>query len=434
MVVDPEKEAAMTDETARGAGPGEGDAGAGRRASAVVSWALLIFTGVLSGTMLIPAVRPLFAARAGAAEGAMHAFMTLNLLGAVVGAPLLARWADRRRAGVGVVAALAFGDGVLLLACATPLPIPALLALRFVQGALNVGALSILMGLAPRGGAQAHNRSYGVAGAAMMAGVAAGPPLGTALLVTSPVGPLVVGGVLELLAAVAVLRLAVAPRAAAPAAASSALLRAEPLLRLPALWAFVERFGVGCFVVTFALHCHQARGLGDAQIGRLYGWFLIPFVLAMYPASRLGPRAGRAPVVLGGLVAYGVAYLLIGTASTRVLPLVLALAGVASSAVYAPALCLAATLAPAARRAGAMAMLNASGALGMMVGTAVAGIASAVLRRAGLGASAYVTVLACAGVAQFVAAAASVPALVRMRELDRAAPAGAALAGAGRAP
>ena len=44
--------------------------------------AVLIFVQMLPATLLTPAVRPLFAGLHGGAEGPMHAFMSLNMIGA----------------------------------------------------------------------------------------------------------------------------------------------------------------------------------------------------------------------------------------------------------------------------------------------------------------------------------------------------------------
>src|SRR5689334_9882525 len=50
-----------------------------------------VFLQMLPATLLAPAIRPLFAEFHGGAEGPMHAFMSLNMLGAILTTPLVAR-------------------------------------------------------------------------------------------------------------------------------------------------------------------------------------------------------------------------------------------------------------------------------------------------------------------------------------------------------
>lgn len=62
---------------------------------AVCALALLVLIQMLPATLVTPAIRPFFATWHGGHEGAMHAFMALNMLGGLLAAPWLARPADR---------------------------------------------------------------------------------------------------------------------------------------------------------------------------------------------------------------------------------------------------------------------------------------------------------------------------------------------------
>src|SRR4051812_1832753 len=101
---------------------------------------------MLPGTIVIPVVRSFVTAGWPGSEWLMHAFLAVNLLGAVVGGPLLAVRAERmgrRRRVAGFSAML---DGALLLGVTLSPPVWLLLGLRFVQGAVYIAAVSILMG------------------------------------------------------------------------------------------------------------------------------------------------------------------------------------------------------------------------------------------------------------------------------------------------
>lgn len=338
--------------------------------------ALLAFMCVLSGTLLIPAVRPFMAWAAPGNESAAHAFMALNMLGAVLAAPIVVKLTSQVRSPARLIAALALGDGVLLGLLTFGLPLSVMLVIRTVQGALNVGALSVLLGSAPTGEHAGRGSRYGLLGAAMMLGVAAGAPLGTICLTLGARAPVLAGSLLLLAVA------AVVPRVSLDRAApGQGSWRNVPLS--PMAWVFAERFAIGLFVVTFSFHARKCLGVSDARIGLLLTVFLLPFGLGVYPAGMLTDRVGTRGVALGGLGAYGVAFLCLPQASEMQLLWVMLLLGLSSAAVFAAAMREASKGADVGTRIAAMSALTSSGSLGMLLGTAVAGIASAVLRSHG---------------------------------------------------
>jgi MFS family permease len=313
---------------------------------------------MLSSTLLIPAVRPFFAAVHPSAEGGLFWFMSVNMLGAIVGAPMLGALADALRARWLVLVAAAVLDGVLLFLCALPLDLPVVLVLRCVQGAANVAAVSLLMGLTTSVGVPAT-------GGATIAAIAVGAPLGTLLLPLGPEVPLQVGAILPVVVAVVVGALQPgAPRARAVTPG----LRRVWSAASAGIFVFAERLAIGLFIVPFSLLCHDVRGLDDALVGRLYAAFLVPFALATatWPRLRAPPVAS---VVLGAVV-YASA-LVAAARVADVLPLaaVLVAGGVGAAGVYAPALRSVARLVPSERVGAAMGLVNALGALGMLLGS-----------------------------------------------------------------
>jgi MFS family permease len=366
--------------------------------------ALAMVASVLSGTILMPAVRPLMAWVAPGNDSAVHAFMALNLLGGILGAPLCARLGRRFNHSARFIACLALGDALLLLLCGAGLPLGALLAVRTAQGALNVGALSLLMGQAPLGSGGRSGAQSGIFGTAIMVGVALGAPLGTALLPLGPRAPLFTAVLLEILVALVVGRLsfALGNETAAPLP-SDRLGERQRLDLSPALWVGLERFAIGCFVVTFALHCRSCLGRSDVQAGQLMSAFLLPFVLTVYPAGRLGDRLAVERLAQLGLTGYGLGFLALPYVSAAGLVLLMPVLGVSSALVFAAALKRALHTAGAQGRVQAMACLNSAGNLGMFLGTAVSGIVSALARARGLGPQvAHQLVFGMAGVAQLI--------------------------------
>jgi MFS family permease len=370
--------------------------------------ALAMVASVLSGTILMPAVRPLMAWVAPGNDSAVHAFMAFNLLGGIVGAPLCARVGRRFSHPARFIACLALGDALLLLLCGAGLPLGALLAVRTAQGALNVGALSLLMGQAPLGNGGRSGAKSGVFGTAIMVGVALGAPLGTALLPLGPRAPLFTAVLLEVLVALVVGRLsfALGNEAAAPSPSEHQHQRLGERQRLdlsPALWVGLERFAIGCFVVTFALHCRSCLGRSDVESGQLMSAFLLPFVLTVYPAGRLADRLAVERLAQLGLTGYGLGFLALPYVSAAGLILLMPVLGVSSALVFAAALKRALRGAGAQGRVQAMACVNAAGNLGMFLGTALSGVVSAVARARGLGPQVgHQLVFVMAGVAQLM--------------------------------
>jgi len=359
--------------------------------------ALLAGGTVLSSTLLIPAVRPFMGDHHGAPEAAFHAFMTVNLVGGAIGAPLVARWSERLRSPGRLLTTLCLLDGLLLLACMAPLPVGAILTLRTVQGAANLGGLSLIMGAATRG-TTGTGRALGGVGAAVMVGVAAGSPLGTLALGLGPWGPVMVGGAIQLAVAAGTIFL---PRWE-PKRRTTERLRAS---RLPALWVGVERFGVGALVVSFAIYAREVHGLSDIDVGIAFAWFMVPFVAAVYPATRVASGPWRLRASLLGLSTYGLALGSIGVVPPGWIPVSMACCGMASAFVYGASLRGCADGVDPTRRARAMAALNAAGGVGMLLGTAGAGIVSTFWRRAGGDAAVvFPAIFAGAGLLQWGAA------------------------------
>ncbi len=198
------------------------------------------------------------------------------------------------------------------------------------------------------------------------------------------------------------------------------LLTDTPILRVPTLFIGAERFVVGCFVVTFSLYAHDVLDLSDARIGALYSWFLVPFALLTWPMGLLTAGVDRGVVLGAGALLYGVCFLLLGSVTGWALPVVLALAGVASAAVYTPSLCVVTERAPYSMRSVAMGLANAGGTLGMLLGTATAGIFTMVMSGRGAAqADVYRWVFQLAGSVQLAVLFIGLPALRSLSRGDR---------------
>lgn len=349
--------------------------------------AVLVLLSMLSSTLLIPAVRPFFAAVHPGQEGALHAFMSINMLGAILGAPALGWLADKSGQRTWTLGIAAVVDGVLLFACSLPLPLPLVLSLRFLQGAANVGVLSLLMGLA-------GTRGVPLAGGATIFAIALGAPLGGLLLKISPAAPLQVGAMLPLCVAAAVA--ALQPLWPARSAAGFFdVLKSQQLAWSPALLIFVERFAIGGFVVPFSLMAYDVWGFDRASVSGLYSAFLMPFAVATALLPRVFARgASWARLVTAGIAAYALCLFFVPRLPDRLpLALLLVVGGLGAAAVYAPSLRVAAANVDGRLRSVTMGLMNAAGSLGMLLGTAIAGFLSTMLQARGFEKGAALTVV-----------------------------------------
>ncbi|MEO8361640.1 MAG: MFS transporter [Vicinamibacteria bacterium] len=345
-----------------------------------------VFLQMLPATLLAPAIRPLFAQFHGGAESPMHAFMSLNMLGAILTTPLIARLVssgNARRSGRWLMA-LAGLDAILLVVVSLPLATSLVLLLRTFEGAAHLGAATLLLSRAaaykPLVGA---GRAMGMAGGAVMLAIAFGSGLGGLLVAESPRLPFLVGAAFAAVVALAApyLYSSTLPVEHAETSTLRRLSWRDPDVFGPLSAAFIERFTVGLIIVTFALFATKTHGLSDRSVGLLYSMLMLPFALLMYPASRMGDRIPRAALLGGGTLAYGLSIASLALVPKGLLPLSMIVAGIASSFMYGTVLCYAATLVPAESRGRMMALVNTAGAAGMLLGPMIGGILVAIGKR-----------------------------------------------------
>jgi len=383
-----------------------------------------VFLQMLPATLLAPAIRPLFAELHGGAEGPMHAFMSLNMLGAIITTPLIARLVSSGNASRSArwLMALAGLDAVLLVVVSLPLATPLVLLLRTVEGAAHLGSATLLLARAaaykPLVGA---GRAMGMAGGAVMLAIAFGSGLGGILVGESPRLPFLVGASLSAIVAFAApfLYSSTLPIEPRDASAPRRISLRDGNVMGPLSAAFIERFTIGLIIVTFALFATKTHGLSDRSIGLLYSMLMLPFALLMYPASRLGDRVPRAGLLGLGALLYGAAIASLAIAPKALLPVSMMAAGIASSFMYGTVLCYAATLVPAESRGRMMALVNTAGALGMLLGPMCGGIMVAIGRNQADPLSAYRNVFYLAGAVCAVWVLVQGPWLARRLETER---------------
>jgi MFS family permease len=338
---------------------------------------LLAFAHMLPATMLSPAIRPLFAALHPGRDGALHAFFAVHMIGGMVAAPLAIGALRRGVPARALFVALAAIDAALLLAFAAPIGTSALLVARVIDGAAHVAASTLLLAIAAspsRARSAVPTVSFGIMGA-----VAIGSVLGALLVGLSPRAPFRVASALMAM---------VACGAASALGSGAVVTRARPRAWLSkgtlpfAIDALIARLQVGALIVSYALLAHRAHGLDDRTIGRHFALVTVPFALATGPLARFGQRRGARGLGALGLVVVGAVTAPLGWIPTRALPYAMSALGLASAAIFAALVAEASSAGDELARARRMAVLNAAGCAGMLLGPTLAGVLAAVARSA----------------------------------------------------
>ncbi len=390
------------------------------------AWVLgLIAVGMLIPvTLPVPVLRGLVADRFDVSEFWSSAFMSINMVGALLAAPLAGAFADRTgRRRLPIVAALC-ADAVLFWLLTLELPFAVFLLLRFIEGAAHITALSLLLSLAAdRARLAGSGRVMGFVGGGLTLGVAMGAPLGGRLGQHDPLLPLLVGAILSgLLAAVCWLVLAELPRASGSRPRLRdlvAALRRDAVLAVPLAYAFVDRFTVGFFTTTFTHWMGRIHELPVKDIGILLGLFLGPFSLLSYPFGRLGERWSRTRMLAWGSLVYGVGLVTLGLWPVALYPAVMVGLGVVSAVMFVPSLMLTAELAGPDVKSTALGGFNAAGSLGFLLGPLVGGGVSAGLAPSLGWEVSYPSAFAVAGAAEIGCVLLTLGALRRLRSAGR---------------
>ncbi|WP_137286512.1 MFS transporter [Halorussus salinisoli] len=343
--------------------------------------ATVVFAVLLAQVLLYPGVPDLVAAvGATTTLDASMWFLAAEFAAFVAFAGVWGAVSDRlgRRTPLVVAGALGGAVGYFALAFlpgALSLSFGGVLALRAIQGATTIGAFSLAMTMLMdlEGG---HGRNMGAAGIAIGLGTAVGAPLGGRLYGLGALVPLYVAG--GLLVCAAVVALSIPDRA--PSTEDGRLRRAlvtlteRPVLGLPYVFGFVDRFTAGFFALVGTVYFREEFGLDAAATGLMLGLFFAPFALLQYPFGVLSDRVGRKVPIVAGSALYGFAVVGVGLAPTVPAAAVTMVVVGVIGALMAPAtMALVTDLASESGRGTAMAGFNAFGSMGFLAGILVGG-------------------------------------------------------------
>ncbi|MEE9281640.1 MAG: MFS transporter [Myxococcota bacterium] len=371
-------------------------------------------------TIPVPVLRELVLERFEVSELATSLFMSINMLGALVAAPLAGALADRwgRRREILVGALLA--DGLCFFALTAPVPFHVFMAIRFAEGCAHISALSILLTLASQALPPEHRgRAMGLVGGSMMLGVALGAPIGGVLGRGGALLPLQAGGGLLLAAALFAVAAAreVTARDERPGLRDIVTaLRAHPAVLVPLIFAFADRFTVGFFTTTFSLYLRRIYELSSAQIGFAIAIFMIPFALLSYPFGQLAERRSPIALLCWGSLLYGTGTALVGFVAppTPLFALMFTI-GIAAAVMFVPSLLMTIQLVPDSIRATALGAFNGAGSLGFVLGPIAGGAISQLVAAESGWLAGYRAAFAAAGASEVLCVIVALSALAWLR-------------------
>lgn len=374
-------------------------------------------------TLPVPILRTLVSERFEVSELLTSLFMSVNMVGAAIAAPLAGMLADRfgRRRPLIVGALLV--DALCFVAMTAQMPFLLFLGIRFFEGCAHIFALSLLLGVASGLGDPARRGVVlGITGAGMMLGVALGAPIGGALGRVDVLRPLEAGAGLlvgaALLASVVLREPGGVEQRPGLAAIVRTIARRRELLA-PLLFAFADRFTVGFYTTTFSLFASGLHGATPPQVGLWISAFMLPFALLSFPFGLLADRVSKTALMCGGSLVYGVLTASLGFWATEFIPVVMAATGVAAAVMFVPSMLMTTDLADDAIRSTALGAFNTAGSLGFILGPVCGGLVSEAVRADHGMAAGYQAAFAVAGISEILCIAVALPILLRLRRAGR---------------
>jgi len=385
----------------------------------VAMMGLLALTIMMPVTLPVPILRELVGERFAVSELATSLFMSINMIGAAIAAPIAGALADRigRRKPL-VIAALVV-DALCFVAMALDMPFPVFMGIRFIEGCAHIFALSLLLSIsASLGGEHGRGLTMGVTGAGMMLGVALGAPVGGMLGRVDPLRPLMTGAVLlvgaALLAAFALLD----PKSTEARPGAGEIWRAIQRHRsmiAPLIFAFADRFTVGFYTTTFSLFASGLHGADPPRVGLWISAFMLPFALLSFPFGVLADRMSKTALLCGGSAIYGVLTASLGFWPTAWIGPGMAVIGMSAAVMFVPSMLMTTDLTPPAIRSTALGAFNTAGSLGFILGPMTGGLVSEAVRASHGAAAGYQAAFGVAGVAEILCAGVALPFLLRLR-------------------
>ena len=349
---------------------------------------LLIFLSALPDALVVPVLKDLFADRYGVSAAQAQLFLAVNLLGALLAIPLV-KLLRRRMSGWAVVSSTAILDGILLAIMWLPIGFTGTLALRTIEGAVDVATFAALFQMLGRSDQQHRAWKLGLGATVLVAGLGIGAVLGGFLtkLAGSAAVTLIVGsiaciatGILAIAFRATLARMvALAKNASLEISMDEQELQVKPGKIWPILFmAATDRATGAILTAVFASFLLSGLGYTPEQRGMLVGLPLLLMAIGAAPAGWFADRFGALHTRTFAAIVYALALGIVPFlgANTMVLALALLVLGVAAAPLLPASLAL---VIGTNRGMSGLAAFRAAGDIGYFTGIVVAIATSAMI-------------------------------------------------------
>ena len=365
---------------------------------------LLIFLSALPDALVVPVLKDLFADRYGVSTAQAQLFLAVNLLGALLAIPLV-KFMRQRMSGWAVVSSTAIVDGILLAIMWLPIGFAGTLALRTIEGAVDVATFAALFQMLGRSDQQHRAWKLGLGATVLVAGLGIGAVLGGFLtkLAGSAAVTLIVGsvscvstGILAIVCRSTLERMVqLAKSATVNVAMNEQELQAKSVIQLgiqPAIqpeiqsgkiWpilfmAATDRATGAILTAVFASFLLSGLGYTPEQRGMLVGLPLLLMAIGAAPAGWFADRFGALRTRTLAAIVYAIALGIVPFlgANTLMLALALLILGVAAAPLLPASLAL---VLVTNRGMSGLAAFRAAGDIGYFTGIVVTIATSAMI-------------------------------------------------------
>lgn len=358
---------------------------------------IMLFISALPDAMVVPVLRQLMVDRYGVSVGAAHAFMTVNVIGALAGVCLLKSIRKNGSIGRKIAAASAL-NAILLAAMALPIGFIPTLMLRCIEGVVDIVVYAFILDFVAECGRQeTKGRRMGGAATCLMLGIASGIGIGGLVGNISPTLTLWVGA-LTCLVVVPISFQTFNRFEKLPERPSNQTNTVKSKIGIYPLWPslammLTDRALAGVLTVTVPLYFAGIVELSPGSIGGLIGIGMLMTALGAWPAGYLVDKTGplRIRIIAGALFAGGFALIPQAVSvNTNVACLVMILVGLGGAALFASSLTM---VVGSGRGPSGMAAYHLAGNVGFLLGPLFAGASISILGGTEPDATSYVLVL-----------------------------------------